>query len=99
MDTIVTNTIDLLVVAIVVALIARRLALPYTVGLVIAGIGLALTQVGGGVSLTHDFILDVILPPLLFEAAINIRCQDLRRDALPVLTLAIPGTLIAAAVL
>jgi Na+:H+ antiporter len=97
MDTIVTNTIDLLIAAIVVALIARRLALPYTVGLVIAGVILALTQAGADVVLTHDFIFDVILPPLLFEAAINIRWQDLRRDALPVLTLAIPGTLIAAA--
>ncbi|PPQ38289.1 cation:proton antiporter [Rhodopila globiformis] len=98
MDTIVANTIDLLVAAILVALVARRLRLPYTVGLVIAGIGLALTQAGVNVVLTHEFILDVILPPLLFEAAINIRWPDLRRDALPVLTLAIPGTLIAAAV-
>src|SRR4051812_15003648 len=97
MDTIVTNTVDLLIAAIIVALIARRLALPYTVGLVIAGVVLALTQTGVDVVLTHDFILDVILPPLLFEAAINIHWKDLRRDALPVLTLAVLGTLIAAA--
>src|SRR4051812_20098301 len=97
MDTIVTNTVDLLIAAIIVALIARRLALPYTVGLVIAGIALALSQTGLHVVLTHDFILDVILPPLLFEAAINIHWKDLRRDALPVLTLAILGTLAAAA--
>jgi CPA1 family monovalent cation:H+ antiporter len=95
-NTIVTNTIDLLIAAIVVALIARRLTLPYTVGLVIAGIALALGKAGVDVVLTHDFILDVILPPLLFEAAINIHWRDLRRDALPVLTLAILGTLIAA---
>jgi CPA1 family monovalent cation:H+ antiporter len=97
MDTIVTNTVDLLIAAIIVALIARRLALPYTVGLVIAGIVLALSQTGVNVVLTHDFIVDIILPPLLFEAAINIHWKDLRRDALPVLTLAIPGTLVAAA--
>jgi CPA1 family monovalent cation:H+ antiporter len=97
MDTIVTNTVDLLIAAIVVALIARRLALPYTVGLVVAGVILALTQAGVDVVLTHDFILDVILPPLLFEAAINIHWKDLRRDALPVLILAILGTVIAAA--
>jgi CPA1 family monovalent cation:H+ antiporter len=95
-NTIVTNTIDLLIAAIVVALIARRLTLPYTVGLVIAGIALALGKAGVDVVLTHDFILDVILPPLLFEAAINIHWRDLRREALPVLTLAILGTLIAA---
>jgi CPA1 family monovalent cation:H+ antiporter len=40
----------------------------------------------------------MILPPLLFEAAINIHWRELRRDALPVLALAIFGTLLSAAV-
>lgn len=84
--------------AIVVAQIARRLALPYTVGLVIAGMALAVARVNVGVPLTHDLIFDVILPPLLFEAAINIRWRELRRDAVPVLTLAIVGTVISTAI-
>jgi CPA1 family monovalent cation:H+ antiporter len=87
----------LLVVAIVVALVARRFRLPYTVGLVGIGIVLVLTRMAGGIVLTHDFIFDVILPPLLFEAAINIHWPDLRRDFLPVFTLAILGTIISAA--
>ena len=41
---------------------------------------------------------DLVLPPLLFEAAINIHWTALRRDAVPVLTLAIAGTLISAVV-
>ena len=41
MNLILVSTVGLLVVAILVALIARRLALPYTVGLVAAGIALA----------------------------------------------------------
>jgi monovalent cation:H+ antiporter, CPA1 family len=49
-----------------------------------------------GFVLTHDLVFDLILPPLLFEAAINIDWKALRRDAVPVLTLAIGGTLIAA---
>ena len=57
----------LLVAAIFVAIIARRVRLPYTVGLVIAGIGLALARVETETTLTHDFIFDVILPPLLFD--------------------------------
>jgi len=97
MDVIVNNTIALLVTAVAVALIARRLALPYTVGLVIAGIGLALTRINTGLVLTHDLIFSIILPPLLFEAAINIHWRELRRDVIPILTLAIFGTLIAAA--
>jgi CPA1 family monovalent cation:H+ antiporter len=98
MDVIVNNTIALLVVAVAVAVIARRLALPYTVGLVIAGIGLTATRINTGLVLTHDLIFSLILPPLLFEAAINLHWRELRRDALPILTLAVLGTLIAATV-
>jgi CPA1 family monovalent cation:H+ antiporter len=96
-DIILTNLVGLLVAAILVALIARRLHLPYTVGLVVAGAVLALAKLNAPIVLTHDFIFDVILPPLLFEAAINIHWKELRRDAVPVLTLAILGTVIAAA--
>jgi CPA1 family monovalent cation:H+ antiporter len=98
MHFVVGDTIGLLVAAIVVALAARRLKLPYTVGLVVAGVGLALLHVEEGISLTHDFIYDIVLPPLLFEAAINIHWRELRRDTLPVLVLAIFGTAVAAAV-
>ena len=59
----------LLVAAIFVAIIARRVCLQYTVGSVVARTGLALTNVETQTVLTHDFIFDVILPPLLFEAA------------------------------
>lgn len=98
MNDILTNTIGLLIAAIFVALVARRLRLPYTVGLVLTGIAIALARLDSGVVLTHDFIFDIILPPLLFEAAINIHWKELRRDAIPVLTLAIVGTLLSAAV-
>jgi len=46
--------------------------LPYTVGLVLTGIGLAVAGLETGAMLTHDFIFEVILPPLLFEAALTI---------------------------
>ena len=91
-----TSMLDLMIVAIVVALIARRLRLPYTVGLVASGIGLAFSPIHTGVVLTRNIIFEIILPPLLFEAAMNIRWKDLRQDTLPILTLAIPGTLISA---
>ncbi|HEX3860578.1 MAG TPA: cation:proton antiporter [Stellaceae bacterium] len=97
MDLILSHTVALLVTAIVVAMLARRVRLPYTVGLVITGIGLALTHVQNEPVLTHDFIFDVILPPLLFEAALALHWSELRRDALPLLTLAVLGVLIAAA--
>jgi monovalent cation:H+ antiporter, CPA1 family len=82
-----TTTIDLLIVAVVVALIAHRFRLPYTVGLVLTGIALTFIPMRHMPFLTHDVIFDVILPPLLFEAAISIHWNELRRDAGPILIL------------
>lgn len=98
MDLILSHAMALLVIAIFVAMIARRAHLPYTVGLVVTGIGLAFTRVETDVALTHDFIFDLILPPLLFEAALAIYWSELRRDALPMLTLATLGVVISAVV-
>src|ERR1700683_1130851 len=98
MDAVVTTTISLLLIATIVALVARRLAFPYTVGLVVTGVGLVLTRNDMGVVLTHDFIFDIILPPLLFEAAINLRWKELRHDGPPILVLALIGTLVSAGV-
>jgi CPA1 family monovalent cation:H+ antiporter len=97
MDIALTHTISLLGVAILVAIVARRLVLPYTVGLVVTGVGLAASRLETGVMLTHDLIFDVILPPLLFEAAISIHWHKLSRDMLPVLTLATFGVIVSAA--
>ena len=98
MDVILLRTVGLLVVAIFVAIIARRIRLPYTVGLVLTGVVLALARIDTGIVLTREIIFDGILPPLLFEAALNIRWSELRRDAVPVLTLAILGVVISALV-
>jgi CPA1 family monovalent cation:H+ antiporter len=89
--------LPLLLAAITVALAARRLRLPYTVGLVVAGIGLALAHIHTGVALTHALIFNVILPPLLFEAAICLRWRAVRRDLAPILVLAVLGVAISAA--
>ena len=98
MDTVLTHTIGFLVVAILVAIIARRMRLPYTVGLVLTGIALAVTGLETGAMLTHDFIFDVILPPLLFEAALSIRWRELRRDLFPIVVLSTLGVVISAVV-
>lgn len=98
MDIVIGQTLALMVVAIFVAIAARRLSLPYTVGLVLAGAVLALSRQDTGLRLTHDIIFDVILPPLLFEAAINISWHELRREMVPVLVLSVAGVVISAAV-
>lgn len=98
MNLILASMVGLLVVAIMVALLARRLALPYTVGLVATGIGLAPFSSHLAPLLSHDFIYLVILPPLLFEAAISIHWAELRRDLPPVLVLSTAGVVISAIV-
>ncbi|HZO88507.1 MAG TPA: sodium:proton antiporter [Chthonomonadaceae bacterium] len=87
----------LLLVAAVVAMLVRRLRLPYTVGLVLAGIALAFSPLGHQVRLTQELIFGAFLPPLIFEAAFNISWPELRRDLGVVLTLVTLGVLLAAA--
>lgn len=98
MEAILGHAVGYLGVAILVAIIARRMRLPYTVGLVVAGIGLASTGLESGELLTHDLIFDVILPPLLFEAALSIPWRSLSRDLAPVLVLSTLGVVVSAAV-
>ena len=92
------RALSLLGLAILVALAARRLRLPYTVGLALAGAALAATRIDAGLALTHDLIFDVVLPPLLFEAAMNLHWSDLKRDLFPVLALSTIGVVLCALV-
>ncbi|MGB7439550.1 MAG: sodium:proton antiporter [Coleofasciculaceae cyanobacterium] len=68
--------------------------IPYTLLLVIVGLGLAFVDVRL-VNLSPELILEIFLPPLLFEAAWNIRWRDLRRDLIPVSLFAIVGVVIS----
>jgi len=86
----------LVLVAALVAGLARKLHLPYTVGLVLTGIILAASQLAPPTPLTKQLIFSVFLPPLVFEAAFNIPWRDLRRDMVVILTLATAGVLLSA---
>jgi monovalent cation:H+ antiporter, CPA1 family len=87
----------LLLIAAVVAILARRLRVPYSVGLVAAGISLALLPFAPKIELTSDLIFKVLLPPLIFEAAFYLHWKELRRDLPVILVLASAGVLISAA--
>jgi CPA1 family monovalent cation:H+ antiporter len=88
----------LLLIAAVVAMLTRRLRLPYSVGLVAAGILLAMLPFAPKVSLTKDLIFAGLLPPLLFEAALYIPWNQLRRDFSVIVVLATLGVLLSACV-
>jgi len=90
--------LGLLVLAMLVAIVARRLALPYTVGLAVTGGLVASFSPVKGVALTPELIYDVILPPLLFEGALKLDWTALRRDLAPVMVLTVLGVIISAAV-
>ena len=88
----------LLLVAAVVAIVARRLRIPYSVGLVIAGAVLPLLPLAMEAPLTKEMIFSAFLPPLIFEAALFIRWQELRRDLPSLLVLVTLGLVLSAAV-
>ena len=87
----------LLLVAAIVGVLARRLRVPYSVGLVLAGIALAFVPYSAGLPLTRDLIFTTLLPPLVFEAAFQLPWKPLRRDLPLILLLATVGVLLAAA--
>jgi monovalent cation:H+ antiporter, CPA1 family len=89
----------LLLIAAIVAMAVRRLKVPYTVGLMLTGIVLAVSPFPtDDVEITKDLIFTIFLPPLIYEAAIYIKWQELRRDLPVILVLAIIGVLFSAAV-
>jgi len=88
----------LLSIAAVVAMLCRRLRLPYSVGLVAAGIGLTLLRVAPQVALTKDLLFDAFLPPLIFEAALFLPWKPLRHDLAVILLLATAGVALSAGI-
>ncbi len=94
----VVNVGLILLVASIVAMASRRMRLPYSVGLVAAGILLALLPVKLGLSLSPDLIFTTLLPPLIFEGALQIHWSPFRRELPLTLTLAFLGVIIAAAI-
>lgn len=87
----------LLLIAAVVGIVSRRLRLPYSVGLVFAGLVLALLPISSQVTLTKNLLFSILLPPLIFEAALRLDWDQLRRDFVLVLLLATVGVVLSAA--
>lgn len=103
----VSGVVFLLLVAAAVLAFCKRFRLPFTVVLVVVGIGLsglepwapAFLQPLVGFAISPEVILFVFLPTLIFESALHLEVRELRRNLLPVLTLAVPGLLISTAII
>lgn len=88
----------LLLIAAIVAMLTRRLRVPYSVGLVTTGIVLALFSIQPDISLTRELIFTTLLPPLIFEAAFFLHWPELHRDFWVITALATIGVIFSAAV-
>ena len=88
----------LLLVACLIAMLSRRLGLPYIVGLVVAGFLIALLPTIPEVPLSRELIFNFLLPPLVFEAALQLDWRRFRGDLPLTLTLAFFGVAIAATI-
>lgn len=93
-----TQTGFLLFLAVLVAILTRRLKMPYTVGLVLAGITVAMLHLPVYLQLSKDLIFSVFLPPLVFEAAFSLDWREFRLDLPVVGLLATVGMVLAAGV-
>ncbi|MGD8456732.1 MAG: Na+/H+ antiporter [Anaerolineales bacterium] len=97
--------IGLLFVAALVAISVQRLRMPYTVGLVLVGLALAVTIFEFFTGFTElqnlrglvvpQLILVVLVPPLIFEAAFHIKFSELRKNLWMIMTFAIPGVILS----
>jgi CPA1 family monovalent cation:H+ antiporter len=67
--------------------------IPYTLLLLLVGLGLAVLDVRL-INLSPQLILFIFLPPLLFEAAWNLNWKRLKQYAVPVVLYAVLGVVI-----
>lgn len=90
--------ITLLLIATIVALVTQRLRIPYVTGLVLAGLpitNLWSRQIG----LDPSLVLNLFLPILIFEAAINTDISRLRSTFKPIALLAGPGSILSSVII
>nr|WP_223301781.1 cation:proton antiporter [Haladaptatus sp. R4] len=95
--------INLLAVFIIAAsvgvFVAKVGRFPYTIALLLAGLAVSILGINIDITLTHDLILLVLLPPLLFEGAATTDLDSFRENLGLVLTLAVPGLIVSILIL
>ena len=88
----------MLLIATVVVLITQQLRIPYVAGLVIAG--LPITEVlSRPISLDPSLVLNLFLPILIFEAAVNTDISRLRNTFKPIALLAGPSSILSSVII
>jgi monovalent cation:H+ antiporter, CPA1 family len=93
----------MLIAASIIAVLAARLRIPYTVALVLGGLALGSVRLPILWELTSrrpdwltpDVALILFLPPLLFEGSLKLQARHLRENLTPILLLSNAGVLVA----
>src|SRR5512143_3880438 len=85
--------IVLLLIAAVVAIVAKRLKIPYPVGLGLIGLELG-RLIPRKIAVSPQLILALLGAPLVFDAVFHVRLEDLRRDFWLIVLLAVPGVIL-----
>jgi len=96
--------LSLIGIAAVSSLVLKKLNFPYTIGLVVVGIFVGILTIiypselamFANLQLSSDIIMFLILPVIIFEAALNIDSRVLFKNIVPILILVVFGVLISA---
>src|SRR3954468_3505833 len=81
--------VGLFLIVAVLVLIARKLAMPYPILLVLAGLGLSFIPHLPEVKLNPEIVFYFFLPPLIYPAALFTSWRDFRRNVRPISSLSI----------
>jgi CPA1 family monovalent cation:H+ antiporter len=102
---VVIGVVELLLLASLSAVVLRRVRFPYTIGLVIVGILLAVAQDRlhvltpiQHIRLSPGVVLYLFLPTLVFPAAVRLDLRLVRQNLSPILLLAGPGVILSTAI-
>lgn len=85
----------LLVVAFAAMMVVRRIKIPYTIVLVVAGFIIGSTHLVEVFHLSRELVFMVFLPPLLFDAAIRLPVDLLKQSWKSVAILTVPGVIVS----
>jgi CPA1 family monovalent cation:H+ antiporter len=89
----------LLLIASLGAVLFKRLKLPFTVGLVMVGVALGFLEPWltpfQSLIISHDLIIFLFVPPLVFASASNLNSRLFFRNLTPILILAGPGLVVS----
>ena len=90
--------VAMLSVAALAALVVARLRIPYSVTLVVLGLIAGVLLPRGTIQVTPELVLLVLVPGLVFEAALRLDLEHLRRTFGWIVLLAAPGVVISAVI-